>query len=106
MIVRNGIGIGAPRGTPVKAVEAGTVARRQNLGTYGLTVIVEHGNGFYSLYAQLASATVSDGDAITRGQVIGAVGGEGSDQGPHLYFEIRGQNQIALDPTSWLRGRR
>lgn len=106
VIVRNGIGIGAPVGTPVKAVEAGTVVLRQNLGTYGLTIIVEHGNGFYSLYAQLAQASVANGTAITRGQVIGSVGGQGSDQGPHLYFEIRGQNQIALDPAAWLRGRR
>jgi septal ring factor EnvC (AmiA/AmiB activator) len=90
----------------VKAVEAGTVALRQNLGTYGLTVVVEHGNGFYSLYAQLANANVTVGTAITRGQTIGTVGGGGSEHGPHLYFEIRGQNQIALDPTAWLRSRR
>lgn len=106
VIVRNGIGIAATAGTPVKAVEAGTVALRQNLGTYGLTVVVEHGNGFYSLYAQLANANVTVGTAITRGQTIGTVGGGGSEHGPHLYFEIRGQNQIALDPTAWLRSRR
>lgn len=105
VILRNGIGIGAAAGTPVRAVEAGRVALRQNLGTYGLTLIIEHGNGYYSLYAQLASASVAPGTAITRGQVIGTVGGQGSDHGPHLYFEIRGQNQIALDPTAWLRGR-
>lgn len=106
VIIRNGIGIGAPTGTAVKAVEAGSVVLRQNLGTYGLTLIVEHGNGYYSLYAQLASAAVPIGATITRGQVIGTVGGQGSDHGPHLYFEIRGKNQIALDPTAWLRGRR
>lgn len=106
VIVRNGIGIAASAGTAVKAVEAGTVALRQNLGTYGLTVVVEHGNGFYSLYAQLATANVTLGTAITRGQTIGTVGGGGSEHGPHLYFEIRGQNQIALDPTAWLRSRR
>lgn len=105
VIVRNGIGIAASAGTAVKAVEAGRVALRQNLGTYGLTVVVEHGNGFYSLYAQLASANVTVGTAITRGQTIGTVGGRGSEHGPHLYFEIRGQNQIALDPTAWLRNR-
>jgi septal ring factor EnvC (AmiA/AmiB activator) len=106
VIIRNGIGIGAATGTAVKAVEAGSVVLRQNLGTYGLTLIVEHGNGYYSLYAQLASAAVPVGATITRSQVIGTVGGQASDHGPHLYFEIRGQNQIALDPTAWLRGRR
>lgn len=105
VIRRNGIGIAAPAGTPVKAVSSGRVALVQRLGTYGLTVVVEHGNGYFSLYMQLASSTVSVGEAVQRGQVIGAVGGENSDQGPHLYFEIRGENQIALDPADWLRRR-
>ncbi|MFZ5623400.1 MAG: murein hydrolase activator EnvC family protein, partial [Gemmatimonadota bacterium] len=101
----NGIGIGAPVGTPVKAVEAGRVGLVQRLSTYGLTVVVEHGNGYYSVYSHLNDATVKPGDTIARGQVIGAVGGQNSDQGPHLHFEIRGDNQIALDPADWLRRR-
>ncbi len=105
VILRNGIGISAPVGTAVKAVSEGTVALRQRLSTYGLTLIVEHGNGYWAVYSQLASATVAQGDRITEGQIIGTVGGEGSDRGPHLYFEIRGENQIALDPMTWLRRR-
>jgi murein hydrolase activator len=105
-IRRNGIGIGAPPGTPVKAVEAGTVALVQRLGTYGLTLILEHGNGYYSLYSQLRSTSVAQGAKVTRGQAIGTVGGEGLDEGPHLYFEIRGRDQIALDPMAWLKSRR
>ena len=100
----DGIGSVAP-GTPVRAVESGTIARRQRLSTYGLTLIVEHGNGYYSVYGQLATATVTEGTRIERGQIIGSVGGEGSDKGPHLYFEIRGESQIALDPLAWLRAR-
>jgi septal ring factor EnvC (AmiA/AmiB activator) len=42
---------------------------------------------------------------VQKGETIGTVGGENSDQGPHLYFEIRGENQIALDPADWLRRR-
>ncbi len=102
----NGIGIGAPAGTPVKAVESGRVALVQRLSTYGLTVVLEHGNGYYSLYMQLASASVAAGASVTRGQVVGAVGGANTDYGPHLHFEIRGENQIALDPAEWLRRRR
>jgi septal ring factor EnvC (AmiA/AmiB activator) len=102
----NGIGIAAPEGTPVKAVENGRVELVQRLGTYGLTVVVQHGNGYRSLYMQLDSATVTVGQAVTRGQVIGTVGGANSDQGPHLHFEIRGDNSIALDPSDWLRRRR
>lgn len=105
VIRRNGIGIAAPLGTPVKAVSSGRVALVQRLGTYGLTVVVEHGNGYFSLYMQLASASVVKDATIQKGEVIGTVGGENTDQGPHLYFEIRGENQIALDPTDWLRRR-
>jgi septal ring factor EnvC (AmiA/AmiB activator) len=105
VIRRNGIGIAAPSGTPVKAVSGGRVALVQRLGTYGLTVVLEHGNGYFSLYMQLASATVQTGAEVQRGQVIGTVGGDNSEFGPHLYFEIRGANQIALDPAAWLRRR-
>src|SRR5690606_17929724 len=91
VILRNGIGISASLGSAVRAVADGTVALRDRLGTYGLTVIVEHGNGYWAVYAQLANAAVAKGDRIKAGQVIGTVGGEGSDRGPHLYFEIRGE---------------
>ena len=101
----NGIGIGAPAGTPVKAVEGGQVGLVGNVGTYGLTVAVEHGNGYWSLYMQLQSAAVKQGEKVVRGQTVGTVGGANSDYGPHLHFEIRGENQIALDPTAWLRRR-
>jgi septal ring factor EnvC (AmiA/AmiB activator) len=105
-IRRNGIAIGAAVGTPVKAVEAGTVELLQSLGTYGLTVIVAHGNGYRSLYTNLREARVALGTQITKGQVIGTVGGENTDEGAHLYFEIRGERGIALDPADWLKRRR
>lgn len=101
----NGIGIAAPVGTPVQSVAAGRVAVVQQLNTYGLTVVLEHGNGYYSLYMQLETAAVRVGETITKGQVIGTVGGANTDKGPHLHFEIRGENQIALDPLDWLRRR-
>ena len=109
VIRHNGIGIGAPAGTPVRAVEGGTVEVVQVLGTYGLSVFVLHGNGYRSLYMQLSAAAVKVGDRITRGQVIGTVGGTNSDEGAHLHFEIRGTQgdiSIALDPAEWLRRRR
>ncbi|MEO6029460.1 MAG: peptidoglycan DD-metalloendopeptidase family protein [Candidatus Binatia bacterium] len=105
VVRHNGIGIKAPVGTPVKAIESGKVVLAQRLSTYGLAVFVEHGDGYYSGYMQLQSTPVKVGQEISRGQVIGAVGGENSGDGPHLYFEIRGKNQIALDPTAWLRRR-
>lgn len=105
-IVNNGIRIGAPAGTAVRAVEAGTVERVQPLGTYGLTIFLAHGNGYRSLYMQLGEARVAAGEQVTKGQVLGLVGGENTDEGPHLYFEIRGKDGIALDPADWLKRRR
>ncbi len=101
----NGVGIAAGAGTPVKSVEAGKVRLVGQFGTYGLTVVLEHGNGYYSVYSHLQSAAVQLAAVVTRGQEIGSVGGENSDYGPHLHFEIRGENQVALDPTAWLRKR-
>jgi septal ring factor EnvC (AmiA/AmiB activator) len=101
----NGIGIAAPLGTSVRVVEGGTVAMVQRLGTYGLTVAIDHGGGVYSLYMQLENAAVKSGQKVGKGQTIGTVGGANSDYGPHLHFEIRGQNQQALDPAEWLKRR-
>ncbi|HEU5303854.1 MAG TPA: peptidoglycan DD-metalloendopeptidase family protein [Gemmatimonadales bacterium] len=101
----NGVGIAAAVGSRVKAVEAGKVRLVGQFGTYGLTVVVEHGNGYYSVYSHLETAAVKLGATVSKGGVIGTVGGENSDYGPHLHFEIRGENQIALDPTVWLRRR-
>ncbi|MEO8449566.1 MAG: peptidoglycan DD-metalloendopeptidase family protein [Gemmatimonadota bacterium] len=105
-ITRHGISITAQAGSPVSAVAAGKVVLLQRLGTYGLSVILEHPNGYYSLYMQLGATGVKVGDDVGKGQVIGTVGGENTPEGSHLYFEIRGENQIALDPTDWLKKRR
>ncbi|MEP6472414.1 MAG: peptidoglycan DD-metalloendopeptidase family protein [Gemmatimonadota bacterium] len=106
VVRRNGIGISAAEGTPIKAVESGRVLLSGAMSTYGLSVIIDHGNGYYSIYSQMQEAAVRKGDAVNRGDVIGKVGGKNSDEGPHLYFEIRGSNQIALDPAEWLKKRR
>jgi septal ring factor EnvC (AmiA/AmiB activator) len=102
-IPRHGIGIKAPVGAPVRAVAAGTVSLAAPLGLYLTSVLIDHGGGYYTVYAYLNDATVRKGDRVLRGQVIGHVGGETSDEGPHLHFEIRGQGGIALDPGNWLR---
>jgi septal ring factor EnvC (AmiA/AmiB activator) len=102
----NGIGIGAPVGTTVKVVAAGTVVSIRRWGIFGLLILVDHGGEHLSLYAQLEQSLVAVGDAVTDGQVIGTVGGANSEYGPHLHFEIRGAQAIALDPTAWLQQRR
>ena len=101
----NGIGIAAPTGTAVRSVAPGNVVSVGQLGTYGLTVIVQHGAGDYSVYASLAGASVRTGTTIRKGDVIGTVGVSDPDLRPHLHFEIRPQGR-AVDPESWLRGTR
>jgi septal ring factor EnvC (AmiA/AmiB activator) len=54
---------------------------------------------------QLAAASVRKGDTVAKSQVVGTVGGQNSDYGPHLQFQIRGENEVALDPAEWLRRR-
>ena len=106
IIKRNGIAIRAEPNTPVKVVEAGTVSFVGPFSTYGLMVIVSHGDGYLSLYGQLTSALVEKGAHVVKGQVIGATGGLNTPEGAHLYFEIRGSGFMALDPSDWLRTRR
>jgi murein hydrolase activator len=102
----HGIGIAAPAGTPVRAIAAGTVSLAGPLGTYLTSVLLDHGGGYYSFYGSLNDATVTKGQGVGKGEIVGHVGGASSDQGPHLHFEIRGQGGIALDPVNWLRRRR
>ncbi len=102
----HGIGIAAPAGTPVRAIAGGTVSLAGLFGTYLRSVLIDHGGGFYSFYGYLNDATVTQGERVIKGQVVGHVGGGSSDQGPHLHFEIRGQGGIALDPVNWLKTRR
>ena len=99
----NGIGIAAAPGTAVRSVAAGDVVLAGQLGTYGQTVIVEHGGGDYSVYGSLSKISVSKGAHISKGQVVGEVGTSDPDLPPHLHFEIR-HGGPAVDPTSWLRG--
>lgn len=99
----NGIGIAAAPGTSVHAVAAGDVVLAGQLGTYGQTVIVEHGGGDYSVYGSLSRISVAKGAHISKGQVIGEVGTSDPDLPPHLHFEIR-HGGPAVDPTTWLRG--
>jgi septal ring factor EnvC (AmiA/AmiB activator) len=101
----NGVGIRATVGTPVKSVAAGRVARVQQVGTYGLTVIVEHGGGDYSIYGSLDRADVQVGQDVAKGQAIGAVGISDPELPPHLHFEIRHGRGEAIDPVTWLRRR-
>lgn len=101
----NGVGIKAPAGTPVRTIAAGEVMLAEPLGTYGITVIVQHGGGDYSVYGSLQRAAVTKGTKVAKGDVIGYVGQADPDMAPHLHFEIRPKGR-ATDPLAWLRERR
>lgn len=100
----NGIGIGAAVGTAVRAVESGVVVVAEPIGTYGPTIILEHGGGDYSVYGSLSRIDVKKGSHVERGEVIGAVGRSDPDLPAHLHFEIRRDQGRAVDPLEWLRG--
>jgi murein hydrolase activator len=97
----NGVGIRATQGAAVRSVAAGEVMVADPIGTYGLTVIVQHGGGDYSVYGSLSRSDVRKGDKVTKGQVIGAVGRADPEMDPHLHFEIRPKGR-AMDPLTWL----
>ena len=102
----NGIGIGAAAGTPVRAIASGEVVVAEPIGTYGTTVIVQHGGGDYSVYGSLGRTDVRRGMQVRKGQAIGTVGAADPELGPHLHFEIRRAKGVAVDPMEWLRGGR
>ena len=105
----NGIGIRAATGTPVQAVEAGTVVFAGPFEGYGRTVWLSHGGGFYTLYLYLEEIGVTEGREVAVGQVVGTVGGATTPEGPHLEFQVLaptdGGVPRAQDPLSWLRAR-
>ena len=102
----NGIGIGAAAGTAVQAIASGEVVVAEPIGTYGTTVIVQHGGGDYSVYGSLGRVTVRKGARVRKGDTLGTVGSADPDLGPHLHFEIRRDRGAAVDPLEWLRGER
>ncbi|MFN8495276.1 MAG: peptidoglycan DD-metalloendopeptidase family protein [Caldilineaceae bacterium] len=98
------IDIASWTGAPVKAADSGYVALASsgawNTG-YGNYIIVDHGNGFTTLYAHLSSIFVKPGENVTRGEQIGLVGSTGHSTGPHLHFEVRYQG-VQRNPSSYL----
>ena len=105
-ITHMGIDIKADKTTVVKASEEGTVKSIKNDPRYGLTVVVEHTDGFKTVYSNLLTAEfVSEGEKIVQGQTVGTVGTtaifEISDE-PHLHFEILKDN-VQVDPTLYLK---
>lgn len=95
----SGMDIGASYGSAIVASDSGTVILAEVNGGYGNCIMIDHGNGYYTLYGHLSGYAVSYGQAVSKGQTIGYVGDTGWATGPHLHFEIR-KGSTCLDPEA------
>ena len=96
----NGVDIGATSGAPIRAVAPAVVEFVDWIDGYGKCVILNHGGGYYTLYAHVAATFVSQGQKVGHGDVIAEVGDTGSLNGFECHFEIRKSKQ-ALNPIEW-----
>ncbi len=90
-------------GQDVQAVAGGRVSSVGDRSGYGLTVVIDHGNGLETRYAHLSGASVRQGDMVEAGQVVAQSGNSGRSTGPHLHLEAR-QNGKAIEMASLLKG--
>jgi septal ring factor EnvC (AmiA/AmiB activator) len=100
----SGVLIGAPAGSAVTAVADGTVVFSEWMTGYGLILIIDHGNGYMSLYAHNDTLLRDAGDRVRRGDAVARVGSSGGHGRPALYFELR-RNGQPVDPSAWLQRR-
>lgn len=101
-IFRNGIYIAADKDRPAKAVYGGEVVYADWFKGYGKLVIINHGDGYHTLYANLDEIFLKMGDIIKIEDEVGRIGSSGVSDAPSLYFEIRYKGK-PLDPSQWLR---
>jgi len=99
--MHTGIDFGASYGTPIHAAADGVVVSAGPLGGYGNATVIDHGNGLATLYGHQSSISVSPGQTVKRGQIIGYVGCTGLCTGPHLHFEVRVRG-TPVDPMPYL----
>lgn len=100
-VFHHGLDIVARPGIPVKATAAGKVVRCGYESLFGNVVVLEHGNGYRTLYAHLAARTVAAGDMVRKGDPIGTLGDTGRTTGPHLHYEVH-VNGLPVNPSRFL----
>lgn len=98
-----GTDLRAAYGQPVHAAAGGRVAFAGDQGGYGLTVVIDHGNGCATRYAHLSGYSVQAGDEVGSGQVVARTGNSGRSTGPHLHLELLKDGK-AVDPTLIVKG--
>lgn len=97
-----GVDFAGATGTSVLAAAAGTVVLADTLNIRGNTTVIDHGWGLYTVYAHQNVLYVNPGDAVTSGQIIGAIGSTGRSTGPHLHWEVW-LNGVNVDPMQWVQ---
>ena len=97
-----GLDFRVPSGTPVAAMNDGTVLLARPLYFEGNFVVIDHGQGLLTLYLHLSEFKVKEGDPVKRGQIVGLSGGTGRATGPHLHVAVRWQGTY-LDPSRLLQ---
>ena len=98
-----GMDIASNQGTPVYACDSGTVVLAEWYGGYGNCIMIDHGNGYKTLYGHLSVIYVSNGQVVSQGQTIGQVGSTGNSTGPHLHLEVY-KNGTRIDPEQFYSG--
>lgn len=88
-------------GTPILAPADGTIVKAAWYGDYGKTIIIDHGGGLHTLHAHLSSYSVSVGNTVSAGTIVGRSGSTGRSTGPHLHFEVR-QSGVLKNPWDYL----
>lgn len=102
VLLQKGIDLRAGAGTPIQAIAPGRVVHAAPLRGYGNLLIVDQGQGYFTLYAHLQTMERSVGELVQAGDRLGEVGDTGSLKGAYLYFEIR-HHGTPLNPAEWLR---
>lgn len=97
----DGLDLSAPYGAPVYATGSGVVARAGWMGAYGLAVLLDHAEGYQSLYGHLSRILVRPGQRVEKGQVLGYVGSTGRSTGPHLHYGVYRYGS-PVDPRPYL----
>ena len=95
-----GIDIIGRKGTPIYATADGVVSSEEAGAGYGITVIINHGNGYKTLYAHLSKKNVRTGQKVKRGEVIGYMGSSGLSVSSHLHYEVM-KNDTKVNPVHY-----